>query len=180
MDVTIREATVADADAMGAVHVRAWQAAYRGMMLDEYLDALDPTSRADMWRRIIEENRAGIHRVVIEAESVIVGLAAYGPDRDPASDPSVGELIAINLHPDHWRRGLGRRLIRQVTTELAGQGFTRAVLWVVTENTRARTFYESEAWYFDGTARIATVQDAIVNEVRYARDLTGDAGVRGG
>lgn len=180
MDVTIRPMTVEDTAAVGVVHVRAWQSAYRGAMPDDYLDALRAEDRANMWRSIIEADRPGIQRRVIEVESGIVGFAVYGVEQGTVDDPAVGELIAINLDPDHWRQRLGRTLLRHLTAELADLGYRRAVLWVVAENTRARTFYESEAWYFDGTARSATVQGATVNEVRYARDLTGEASVRGG
>lgn len=92
-------------------------------------------------------------------------------ERGTVDDPTVGELIAINIHPEHWRHGLGRLLLRHVTAQLAGLGFGAAVLWVVAENVRARAFYEAESWRFDGTTRVDTVQGATVNEVRFARDL---------
>ena len=38
--VTVRLATAADVPAMGRLHVRAWQAAYRGHVPDDYLDGL--------------------------------------------------------------------------------------------------------------------------------------------
>ena len=47
--VTVRPATVADAPAMGRLVVRAWQAAYRGHMPDDYLDGLRPEDRAAYW-----------------------------------------------------------------------------------------------------------------------------------
>ena len=41
MAYRVRVATIEDAHAVGRVHVRAWQAAYRGgLMPDSYLDAL--------------------------------------------------------------------------------------------------------------------------------------------
>jgi hypothetical protein len=49
--VTIRRATVQDAPALGRLHVRAWQAAYRGQMPDDYLDGLRPEERAAGWER---------------------------------------------------------------------------------------------------------------------------------
>lgn len=54
---------------------------------------------------------------------------------------------------------------------LASLGYRRAILWVVAENDRARRFYETAGWSFDGTERVDTVQGATVNEVRYARSL---------
>ncbi|HET9289988.1 MAG TPA: hypothetical protein VFQ49_02825 [Actinomycetes bacterium] len=44
--VMVRPATVADAPAMGRLHVRAWQAAYRGHMPGDYLDGLRASERA--------------------------------------------------------------------------------------------------------------------------------------
>lgn len=171
VEITIRPMTVADTAAVGEAHVRAWQAAYRGVMPDEYLDGLAAADRADMWRRAIEEDWPG-QRDVIVADGAIAGFAVYGAERDGDVDGPRGELQAINLHPDHWRRGLGRRMIRHVTSELAGLGFTTAVLWVEANNDRARRFYEAEGWSFDGTERTDTVQGAVVDEVRYARGLT--------
>ena len=43
--VTVRPATVADAPAMGQLVVRAWQAAYRGQMPDDYLNGLRAEER---------------------------------------------------------------------------------------------------------------------------------------
>lgn len=169
MRVAIAPMTVGDASKVGEVHVRAWQAAYRGVMSDDYLDGLRPEDRADMWRRGIEAGSSG-RREVISIDGEIVGFAAYGPERD-SDDPTRAELYAINLDPDHWRRGLGRQLIRHVTAELAGQGFRTAVLWVEANNDRARRFYETEGWLFDGTERADTVQGAAVDELRYRRDL---------
>ena len=43
----VRPPTPADAAALGAVHVLAWQAAYRGGLVpDEHLDALSSEARA--------------------------------------------------------------------------------------------------------------------------------------
>jgi len=49
--VTVRHAAVGDAPALGRVHVRAWQAAYRGQMPDDYLDGLRPEEREAGWER---------------------------------------------------------------------------------------------------------------------------------
>ncbi len=139
MQVLIRPMTIADTSMVGDVHVRAWQAAYRGVMPDQCLDGLRPEDRADMWRRSIEADWSG-QRDVITVDGQVTGFAAYGPER--GGEPTRGELYAINLHPDSWRHGLGRRLLRHVMAELSRHGFTAAVLWVEASNDRARQFYE--------------------------------------
>lgn len=163
--------TVADTDAVGEVHVRAWQAAYRGAMPDDFLDGLRPDDRAAMWRRWILDESPG-QRDVVEVDGRVVGFATFGAETDGDEEPPRGELYAINLHPDYWRQGLGRQLIGHVTDELVRLGFRRAVLWVEATNDRARRFYESEGWSYDpGSDRVDTALGATVDEVRYRRVL---------
>ena len=49
---TVRSANLDDCAAIAAVHVRAWRAAYRGHMPDEFLDRLDIGERTEMWRKL--------------------------------------------------------------------------------------------------------------------------------
>lgn len=48
VQVAIRTMAIADTSTVGDVHVRAWQAASRGVTPDEYLDGLRPEHCADM------------------------------------------------------------------------------------------------------------------------------------
>jgi len=50
----IRHARRGDADEVARVHVRAWQAAYRGLLPDAYLDALRPEDRAGYYRFYVD------------------------------------------------------------------------------------------------------------------------------
>jgi ribosomal protein S18 acetylase RimI-like enzyme len=139
-------------------------------MPDAYLDGLRAEDRAEMWKGAVEAARPRVGLDVIDVDGQVAGFACYGPERD---DESLGELYAINFDPAYWRQGLGRRLIRHVTSELTRLGFPRAVLWVEATNDRARRFYEVEGWHADGTERTDTIESATVAEVRYARDLPG-------
>jgi hypothetical protein len=49
----VSPATIDDAEVIGGIHVRAWQAAYRGHVPDEYLDSLDPVTRRRRWKDMI-------------------------------------------------------------------------------------------------------------------------------
>jgi len=50
VQVVVWAAAVADAAAIGRVHVLAWQAAYPGLMPQDYLDGLDINQRAQPGR----------------------------------------------------------------------------------------------------------------------------------
>ena len=141
--VTVRPATVADAPAMGQLVVRAWQAAYRGQMPDDYLNGLRAEERAAYWDGVLRrEDRRGVI-LVAERDGEVVGFAAAGPSPDPQG---AGELYAINVDSDHWGGGAGRALLGAAQAELDRMGFAESVLWVLPGNARARRFYERAGW----------------------------------
>lgn len=172
MDFIIRPATVEDADSIGVVHVRAWQAAYRGVMPDTYLNSLRAEDRADMWRRWFESAQLHRHLLVVTVADIVTGFAVVGRENGSNDEGSVGELYAINLDPDWWGGGLGRSLLRAATDALRIDGYGAAVLWVVPQNLRARALYKSEGWTEDDVVRNEEVLGVIVSEVRYRRHLT--------
>jgi ribosomal protein S18 acetylase RimI-like enzyme len=169
----VRPATVHDADELGVVHVRAWQAAYRdGLMPDEYLDSLSVTDRAQMWRQALESgDQPRSRRLVAEdEEGTVVGFVIVGSaEGDPTS--STGEVFALNVHPHHWGHGAGRLLLEAGVGGLQEDGFVEAVLWVHPDNPRARLFYERNEWVCDDLERTQEIFGVIVPELRYSRSL---------
>jgi len=152
----IRAATVADAPAIGEVHVRSWQAAYEGLIPADFLARLSASSRAAAWARRIGD---GGPVLVVEEEGV-VGFAAFGPS----------QLYALYLLPEFWGRGLGRALHDRVVEEMSGES---AVLWVLATNERAKAFYERQGWVDDDARQTEIVDDGRVTleEMRYRRRL---------
>jgi ribosomal protein S18 acetylase RimI-like enzyme len=165
--VVVRDATPGDADAMGRLHVRAWQAAYRDAMPDAYLDGLNPADRAQLWRNGMTQ-RAENRPLVAVVGDRGAGHEACGQTDDPEG---AGELYSINVGPDDWGTGAGQALLAEVERRLAAAGFEVAVLWVVPANARARRFYERAGWSVDGAERSAEVLGVTVPEVRYRKSL---------
>ena len=168
--VQIRPPEVSDADALGRVHVGAWQAAYRGgLMPDEYLGSLSATERAAEWRSALENPpRDRATRLVAVVDDEVVGFALVGPADDA---PDTGELYALNVDPDHWGTGVGPALIDAATDALRASGFASAVLWVHPDNERARSFYSRRGWDDDGVERAREVLGVEVPEARLSRTL---------
>jgi GNAT superfamily N-acetyltransferase len=171
MVVTIRPANLEDADAVGEVHVRAWQSAYRGLMPDGYLDGLQAKDHARRWREHLLAPASDVHLLVVVDDQRVVGFASVGPALDSDAPSDVGQLYAINLDPDVWGRGLGRALLGVATDQLRELGYVEAVLWVVTDNQRARRLYESEGWRYDDSRRVDQVFGVVVSDMRYRRLL---------
>lgn len=174
MGTRIRAAQLTDADDLGRVHVRAWQAAYRnGLMPDEYLDGLSEDERSSMWRDALQNApRSRSSRLVasIEDDSRVVGFALVGPAGGEL-DAEHGELFAINVDPDYWGTGAGSALLAAATDALKDAGFSVAVLWVHPSNGRACAFYEARGWRSDEIRREQDVLGVTVPELRYSISL---------
>jgi ribosomal protein S18 acetylase RimI-like enzyme len=173
----VRRATPEDATALAQIHVAAWQAAYRGVMADAFLDGLDVRQWAERWRQTLAGTRGPEHTpetvLVVELDGgPPLGFAMTGPERQPSPHSETrGELWAINIAPDAWGQGLGRLLLREAERALADAGHGEAVLWVVAANGRARRLYERAGWHADGAEKRDTRLGFDIHEVRYARGL---------
>jgi ribosomal protein S18 acetylase RimI-like enzyme len=167
--VELRLATPGDEHAVAAVHVRAWQHAYRGLIPDSYLDSLVPEDRAS--RYTFGEHGPGSVRTVLATEGdALCGFSTTGPCRD-ADRQRHGELYALYVAPECLGRGVGRLLIQDARRRLQENGFAQAILWVVTGNVRAERFYRIDGWLPDGRTRLDEIHGATVDEARYTRAL---------
>lgn len=170
----VRPAEPADAGAIALVHTRSWQAAYRGLLSQDYLDAIDVARREAGWRRTIE--RADARTSVLVAQphgdgTAVEGFVALGPSRDDDADERVGEVTSIYVSPEQWGRGVGRALIEAAWARLVALDFGCATLWVLDGNRRAVRFYEATGWSLDGTVRHEDFDGVAVTELRMTRDL---------
>jgi GNAT superfamily N-acetyltransferase len=148
------------------VHVETWQSAYRGIVPDDFLDAMSIEQRLAAYD---EDMLATPEQPMWVAErDRIVGFASAGPSRDAEGE---GELYAIYVDASQWGRGTGDALMGVVLDHLRPR-FEAATLWVLEANVRARRFYEKYGWAFDGTVEDFARADFVLPEVRYRIDLT--------
>ncbi|GAA3347649.1 hypothetical protein GCM10020358_63200 [Amorphoplanes nipponensis] len=95
------------------------------------------------------------HRLTVATDgATLAGFSYVGP----SEEDGVAELYAIHADPAYVGAGVGRALMLDALPALARLG-DRAVLWVLTANTRARRFYERGGWAAR-TARPATRRSA--------------------
>ena len=166
----LRPAEPADALAVARVHVRSWQAAYRTLLPDDFLDNLQPEDWATRYTFDDPYPRA-FQTMLAIYDSAIVGFATTVASRDPDL-PDYGELAALYVDPAHWSTGIGRALVTAARSQLLAQGFRDALLWLLTGNTRADRFYRADGWLPDGEIKDATIHGIQLNEQRYRSSLT--------
>jgi GNAT superfamily N-acetyltransferase len=162
----IRWAIASDAADLADVHISTWRSAYRDIVPAEFLAALEPDRRTDWWHRHLDEGA----RVHVVDEGGILGFC----EPTLSDDPDWGEILTIYVHPDHWGRGLGRRLLTAGEQTLRQEGLNRALLWVFEANRAARSFYEKMGWRQGKPIHLLDLGGRQLTEVRYERDLRGD------
>ena len=168
--VTVRLASLADADAIGRIQVETWRAAYTGLMPDEAIATFDVESRQRLWREGLGRTpRPGSATFVVEDGGEVVGFASVGASRDEGAEQEA-ELYAIYLHPSRWDRGIGRALLQRAEESMRSSGFRRAILWVLEGNERGERFYRAAGWEQDGR-KVHDFQGTPVSELRYRKRL---------
>jgi ribosomal protein S18 acetylase RimI-like enzyme len=171
--VELRDAMPADAHAIAAVSVQSWRAAYRGLLPDDVLAGLSVDDREQLWSDSLTARQAHTHILVAAVGEAIVGFAATGPPLvpDDRADPTLGDLYALYLIPDVWRRGIGTQLHATALDRLRSCGFSHAGLWVLDTNDRALRFYR-HGWADTGRTQVDQGPGGTeLHERRLRRDL---------
>lgn len=166
--IEIAHATPDDCRHIADIQVRGWQAAYRDIIPDDFLDRLDPTSRVGVWRMFVESRRGSM--LICRQGTTVCGFCHLIPSRDEDGE-GVAEIAAIYVDPDHWRHGYGRQLCSKAFTVAAQQCFKNLTLWVLTENSRGRAFYEAMGMQPDGATKEEGRPGFTLKETRYRIDL---------
>ena len=145
--VTLRPVAPGDAEAMAKLHVETWEAAYRGMIPDDVMARNDLEQRRLLWRGLlVEAERLPLVEVALveggpPAQQTLAGFIWSRRIEQPEAAFGA-EIVALNVRPESWRRGIGRRLMAAAAARLAGLGAGSVYLWVFRENSGARAFYE--------------------------------------
>ena len=145
--MTTRRATPDDARAIAAVHVRAWDIGYRGLVPDEVIDAQTVVKREGKWATVLAGDQPTL---VAERDGAVAGfLSLILPSRDADADASTAELAALYVDPDHWRNGVATALLTSAVASL-DERWTALTLWVLEANARAHGFYARAGFVPDG------------------------------
>ncbi len=121
MEFLIRHAEIDDAAGIARVRAEGWLGAYRGIVPDAFLNAIDVGEWAERQHRNMENDQGDLVSFVAETQGQVVGWALGGPNREDDPDYS-GELYAIYLLPERQRRGIGLKLTAATARWLIGEG----------------------------------------------------------
>jgi GNAT superfamily N-acetyltransferase len=175
MEAEIRPAVLADARALAIVAVETWRAAYAGIVPSALLDALDLDAREAGFRNALIPPLEGRTTHFGVADARIVGFGSFGPCRDATAKARshTGEVYALYVLREHWGTGLGSALLHVGLSELRERALHPVSLWVLSDNARARRFYEREGFALDA-ARARVMKPVRSFELAHARYVRRD------
>jgi GrpB-like predicted nucleotidyltransferase (UPF0157 family)/RimJ/RimL family protein N-acetyltransferase len=140
----VRAASGDDAHRIAEIHVRSWQAAYRGLLPDSLLDDLSVSERERSWDALLGDGGDRWLTLVAEGyRSDPVGFCSVAtPSQDETAGETTAEIGALYVEPAHWREGAGSAMLEAALGELRALGWREVVLWVLPENQAALAFYD--------------------------------------
>jgi GNAT superfamily N-acetyltransferase len=159
-----------------------WQVAYASLLPAELRATLAALSPADTERTWDETRRHGPAKLFVATEGEwTVGFCSAGfapadelagPNGElPDDAPTVALIGSLLVEPRWGRRGHGGRLVATAAQELAKQGATRGIVWILDGDTVSRAFYARIGWQPDGIARTLDAGGHPLREIRLAGDL---------
>ena len=159
----VRRAMAGDAPALARVFIDSWRGAYRGIVADSVIDALDLEQTTSWLGQLVAATSA--QTLVAEIESGdIVGFTRLGAEPD---NPGHGHVFALYVSPSSSGLGIGRHLLEKALTILDPLSSRTVTLWVFEENTRARALYAHAGFVPDGARRVEEPYGA--QEIRLRR-----------
>ena len=171
LNIQVRPATAGDAKTIAEIHVDTWQAAYAGLVPDDYLKGMSVDKKVALWLDAIKFAEPQV--VVALDGNAVVGFAGYDRSRDPKTKSTTGEIWAMYVASDYWGEGAGLALWDACREGLLEEGCTEVTLWAFLRNERALRFYDLAGFKREmATAKTAQFGSGKVEEVRLRRSLS--------
>jgi GNAT superfamily N-acetyltransferase len=143
-DVSVRPAVPGDEAAVTRIQLSAWRDVHEAALGDGVVDSLDTATMRRRWAEAIASPPGPGFAVLVALDGPrIVGFAAVTP----------GQLLALEVAPEHQRAGHGSRLLSAAVDRLRSDGATELVTWVLDDDTARERFLASAGLGPDGTER---------------------------
>ncbi len=145
MEVLLRRVQPGDAPALAHVQTESWKAAFRNILDPATLERCTDLGRATrMYEGLLQEHKGNGYLLTLDGHPHCI--AWWDAARDPEYTGKA-ELICIHSLPQHWGMGYGGMMMDRVLADVKAAGFSEIVLWVFTDNARARRFYEAKGFH---------------------------------
>ena len=132
-EIMRRKAEKEDVLQIAEILVEDWQKAYRGIMDDAFLDAMNADQRYE-----IEVKRYQKYIVAVDGNEVL----GYAWLEMAGDEPADCEVIALYVRYSKRNNGIGKLLMQYAISHFKETGKKRMIVWCLKENLESRKFYE--------------------------------------
>ena len=164
--MVIRSCTSGDVATVAALHAGSWQAVYRGIMRDAFLDGPLLQNRMAEWTANFAVPNLADRGIFLAMDGdQAVGFANAIPARN-----SAWGLFLDNLHlrPERRGEGLGAALMAHVAAWGLERGHTALHLLVYEPNAAARRFYARQGGVEVERIAVTSPDGTVIPEIRVA------------
>ena len=151
MEYTIERVKLGDEAVLAYIQIESWKAGFKDILSDETLERCTQVDKVSaMYQRLLEHNVGHGYLLKVEGKPHCIAWWDVSREKDM---PGYAELICIHSLPEKWRNGYGSKMMNTVLYDIVNAGFSKVMLWVFEDNTRARKFYESHGFITNGKVK---------------------------
>lgn len=143
ISVSVNDISIGKVPEVSAVLARCWRAAYKGVVDDAYLAALEDSHWEEFLANSIDDKTTAC--IVAEDESQVVGVSIFGKSITEKY-PDDGEIIALYVLPEFIGQKIGHLLFEQAQQSIRAQGYRDCTICTFKQNIKAIRFYESRGY----------------------------------
>jgi GNAT superfamily N-acetyltransferase len=172
-------AKLRDAETIALIHIRSLQKMYHEFIPESILKEFSLEERTAQWYELLRQE---VKVLLVEVHEQPLGFASICMFRDENAELSMGEISAIYLYPDYWRRGFGTQLCLAALSELNHRGYNTVFVWVLAANDQVRGFYESLGFEATKSTQLKEFYEggALLQEILYRKILPLALSPKGG
>lgn len=151
MDYTIERAKLGDEATLAFIQTESWKAGFKDILSADTLKRYTQMVKATAMYRYLLEHNIG-NGYLLKIKNIPHCIAWWDATRENDM-PDYAELICIHSLQNQWRKGYGRKMLDAVLYDIKKAGYSKVMLWVFEDNTRARRFYESLGFTTNGKVK---------------------------
>ena len=138
-NLIIRNVKKEDIPKVVDIQIDGWKTAYKGIIEDEYLNAINKEEKIKKRQKDYMLNGF----IIAELNDDVVGFCRYIDNNSFSTEVEDAdcELLAIYVKSDLKYKGIGTKLFQYVKDEFIEKGKSKMVLWCLKDNEASKKFY---------------------------------------
>lgn len=165
----IERVSVETASVASHIYALSWKTGYKKIVPQPYLDQLSLEGWTSRLKQSIYTD------FLLKDHNKYVAVMSVSPARDEHMR-GWGEIVSLYVLPEYFRNGYGRILFSHGVECLHKHGFQKIYLWVLEKNDRARSFYHSMGFIFNGDRNLLNIGGKELTAIRYVNQLEPKCG----